>query len=344
MITTASYAPTRAVLNWREEVATMLLQKMRWALALGLVLLPAHAQDRFPTQPIKIIAPAPAGSPVDIRARWVAEQLAPALGQPVVVDNKPGAGGNIGTEAAARSTADGHTLLVVHQGILAVNPHLYSRTGFDPLRDFAPVTRLVDTALVLFVPNASPYHSVADLARAARANPVKISYSSSGIGTPPHLAAELFGRLAGLNVLHVPYKGATPSLTDLLGARVDFSIDSLSSHGPHLKAGRLRALAVTARERLSALPDIPTLAEAGIAGYEYRSWIGLLAPTGTPPAVVAKLNALLARVIHSPAARQWFSEQGGVAVGDSSEAFAAFIRAEHQRWGTVIREAGIKAE
>lgn len=321
-----------------------MFERIVLALSACLVLPTAQAQGGYPSQPIKLIAPAPPGSPVDIRARWISEQLAPVLGQPVVVENKPGAGGNIGAEAAARSAPDGYTLLVVHQGIVAVNPHLYGRTGFDPLEDFAPVTRIVDTRLVLLVPRDSPFRSVNDLVQAARASPGKISYSSSGIGTPPHLAAELFRRMAGIDVFHVPYKGATPSLTDLLGARVDFSIDSLSSHGPHVKTGRLRALAVTGRERLPALSEVPTMAEAGVPGYEYRSWIGLLAPAGTPPATVAHLNRALVKAIRSPAAQRWFVEQGGVGVGDSPEAFAAFMRAEFQSWGTVIREAGIKAE
>jgi tripartite-type tricarboxylate transporter receptor subunit TctC len=318
---------------------------MRCVLALLFVFAAGIAGAQpYPSQPVRIIAPAPPGSPVDIRARWVAQQLAPVLGQPVLVDNKPGAGGNIGAEAAAKSAPDGHTLVVVHQGIVSVNPHLYSRTGFDPLKDFAPVTRIVDTTLLLLVPQSSPARSVADLVRAAREKPGKLSYSSSGVGTPPHLAAALFLRLAGIEVAHIPYKGATPSLTDLLAARVDFSIDSPSSHGPHVTSGKLRALAATGAERLSAFPDVPTMAEAGVAGYVYHAWIGLLAPAGTPRHVVERLNGELVRVLRTPAAREWLGAQGGVAVGDSPEAFAAYIRADHQKWGRLIRETGIKAE
>jgi len=302
------------------------------------------AAQAYPSQPVRIIAPAPPGSPVDIRARWAAQQLSPVLGQPVLVDNKPGAGGNIGAAAAAKSAPDGHTLVLVHQGIVAVNPHLYADPGFDPLRDFAAITRLVDTTLVLMVPHASALKSVADLVRAAREQPGKLSYSSSGIGTPPHLAAALFVHLAGIEATHIPYKGATPSLTDLLAARVDFSIDSPSSHGPHVKAGRLRPLAVSGRGRLPAFPDVPTMAEAGVAGYEYGAWIGLLAPAGTPQAIVQRLNRELVRAVRSDAGREWFAAQGGVAVGDAPEAFAAYIRAEHAKWGRIIREAGIKAE
>ena len=317
---------------------------MRAALcAVLLALAPAAWAEPYPSKPIKLVAPAPPGSPIDIRARWVAEQLAP-LGQPVVVENKPGAGGNVGAASAARSAPDGHTLVVVHQGILAANPFLYSHTGFEPLKDFAPVTRLVDTHLMLMVPQGSPIDSLAALARAARERPGKLTYGSSGIGTPPHLAAELFRRLAGIEVVHVPYKGATPSLTDLLAGRVDFAFDSPASHGAHVKAGRLRALAVTSSERMAAFPDVPTLQEAGLAGYAYASWIGVLAPAGTPGAIVARLNRQLVQAVRSPEGRSWFAAQGGVAVGDSPEEFAAYIRAEYERWGKLIREAGIRAE
>lgn len=309
----------------------------------GAAVAPFASAQRYPSQPIKIIAPAPPGSPVDIRARWVAQQLAP-LGQPVLVDNKPGAGGNLGAEAAAKSPPDGHTLVVVHQGIVAFNPYLYSRTGFDPLADFAPVTRIVDTYLMLMVPGNSPLDSLPRLIQAARDKPARLAYGSSGVGTPPHLAAELFRRVAGIEVLHVPYKGATPSLTDLLAGRVDFSFDSPASHGSHVKAGKLRALAVTSRQRLTAYPDVPTMQEAGLPGYEYGSWIGLLAPAGTPGPIVARLNAELVSAIRSPAGREWFAAQGGVAVGDSPQEFAAHIRADNEKWGRLIREAGIKAE
>jgi tripartite-type tricarboxylate transporter receptor subunit TctC len=312
-------------------------------LAAALAVQPAVAQ-RYPSQPVRLIAPAPPGSPVDIRARWTADKLSIALGQPVIVENKPGAGGNVGAEAAARSAPDGHTLVVVHQGILAFNPHLYERTGFDALRDFAGVTRIVDTTLMLMVPQASTLQSLSDLLARARENPGRMSYSSSGVGTPPHLASELMRRMANVDVLHVPYKGATPSMVDLLAARVDFSIDSPSSHGPHVKAGKLRALAVTGRQRLAAFADVPTMAEAGLPAYEYHSWVGLLVPARTPSEVIQRLNAELVRVLRDPATKELFAAQGGVAVGDSPAEFEAFIRAEHGKWGRLIREAGIRAE
>lgn len=317
---------------------------MRYFLLFVLVLATQAAAQQYPAQPVRLIAPAPPGSPVDIRARWVAERLAPALGQPVVVENRAGAGGNLGAETAAKSRPDGHTLVVVHQGIVAVNPHLYARTGFDPLKDFAPITRLVDTVLILGVPNDSAFRSVGDLLRAAKDNPGRLNFGSAGVGTPPHMATELFKRLARVDVVHVPYKGATPALTDLLGGRLAFSIDSPTLFVPQAKAGKLRLLAVTGRERLSILPDTPTLAESGLPGYQYGAWIGVLAPAGTPGRVVQRLNAELVKAVRSPEGRAWVESQGGVAVGDSPEEFAAYIREEHARWGELIREAGIRAE
>ena len=317
---------------------------MRYFLVCILVFATQAAAQQYPVQTVRLIAPAPPGSPVDIRARWVADRLAPALGYPVVVENRAGAGGNLGAELAAKSRPDGHTLVVVHQGIVAVTPHLYARTGFDALKDFAPITRLVDTVLLLGVPNDSSYRSVEDLLRAAKDNPGRLNFGSAGVGTPPHVATELFKHLARIDVVHVPYKGATPALTDLLGGRLAFSIDSPTLFVPQAKAGKLRLLAVTGRERLSVLPDVPTLAESGLPGYQYGAWIGVMAPQGTPGPVVQRLNAELVKALRSPEGRSWVESQGGVAVGDSPEEFAAYIRVEHARWGELIREAGIRAE
>jgi len=304
----------------------------------------AIASAQSAEQPVKIIASAPPGTPVDIRARWVAEQLAPALGAPVIVENKPGAGGNIGLQAAARSAPDGQTLVIVHQGTLAINPHLYREAGYDPIADFAPVTRLLEAPLVLAVPAESPVRSVRDLVRLAKAAPGRLSYGSSGIGTPPHLAGELFCRSAGIEVVHVPYKGAAASLTDLMAGRVAFTIDSLAVDMPQIKAGRLRALAVTSRERLPEYPDLPTVAEAGVPRFEYVSWMGVAAPAGTPAPAIARIRDALVRALATPQAREWLKSQGAVPVGDTPEEFGRFIRTEYERWGALIRAAGIRAE
>lgn len=305
--------------------------------------LPAAAQH-YPSGPVRIIAPSPPGSPRDIRARWVAERLAPALGQPVFVENKAGAGGNIGMEAAAKSPADGHTLVIVDLGTLAQNPHLYSRTGYDPLADFIPVTRLVDSVLMMAVHPEIPARSVAELIALAREKPGKMSYGSSGIGTPPHLAGELFKRMARIDVQHVPYKGAAPALADLLAGRIAYTIDSLSMQAQPVNAGRLRALAVSGTSRVAAAPDVPTFIEAGLAGYEYRSWMGIAVPAGTPRPIVMRLNTELVRILQHAEAKAWFAAQGGDVVGDTPDAFAAVVRADHARWGQIIREAGIVAE
>jgi tripartite-type tricarboxylate transporter receptor subunit TctC len=307
--------------------------------------LPAVALGQaYPSGPIKVIASAPPGSPVDIRARWVADKLAPALGQPVIVENKAGAGGNLGMQAAAKSAADGHTLAIVHLGTMAQNPHLYARPGYDPITDFAPVTRLVDSVLMLAVHPSVPAQSMGELIVLARQKPGALAYGSSGIGTPPHLAGELFRHMAGIDVIHVPYKGATPALTDLLAGRVAFTTENLALQLPHVRTGRLRALAVTGVTRTAAAPDVPTFAEAGVPGYEYRAWMGVAVPARTPKEIIDRLNSELVRALRTPEAKEWFGAQGGTVIADTPEEFAAVARADYARWRDIIRMVGIKAE
>lgn len=321
----------------------MYLARMMAVLLVYACALPAVAQE-YPSGPVRIIAPSPPGSPRDIRARWVAERLAPALGQPVIVENKAGAGGNIGMQAAAKSPADGLTLVIVDTGTLAQNAHLYLRPGYDPLGDFIPVTRLVDSPLMMAVHPEVPARSLTELIQLARERPGQLSYGSSGIGTPPHLAGELFKRMAGIDVVHVPYKGAAPALADLLGGRIAYTIDALSMQMQPVNAGKLRALAVTGTRRTPAAPEVPTFIESGLADYEYRAWMGIAVPAGTPKAIVTRLNQELVRMLRQPDAKAWFAAQGGDVVGDDPETFAAIVRADHARWGKVIREAGIAAE
>jgi tripartite-type tricarboxylate transporter receptor subunit TctC len=303
----------------------------------------ASAQD-YPAKPVRLIAPSGPGSPSDIRARWIADKLTAALGQPVLVDNKAGAGGNIGTEAGARSAPDGYTILLAHQGTFAINPHIYERLGYDPVKDFAPVSRLVVSALLLAVHPDAPVKSVADLLQLAKQSPGKLTYGSPGTGTPPHLAAELFKRMAGIETVHVPYKAAAPALFDLIGGRLFYTFDSLSLQMPQVKAGKIRALGVTSGQRFASLPEIPTVSESGLPGFEYWSWQGICAPAGTPEPVVSRLNQEIVRILATPQAKEWFAAQGGEPMGETPQQFAAFIRVEHERWGKVIREAGIKAD
>ena len=310
----------------------------------GVALMSTAQSQQYPPGTIRIIAPGPPGSPRDIRARWVAEQLNSALGQPVLVDNRAGAGGNIGMEAAAKSAPDGRTLVIVDTGTLAMNPHLYDRTGYDALSDFIPVVRLVEAPLMLAVRADLPARSVADLIRLAREKPGQLSYGSPGVGTPPHLAGELFKRTAQVDVAHVPYKGMSPALTDLMAGRIDYMIDNVGLLAQQVAAGKVRALAITGAKRVAAAPDVPTMAEAGLPGYEFAAWMGMAVPAGTPAAIVARLNAELVRALRTPGGQTWFESQGGEVVADSPEAFAQAVRAENARWRQVIQEARIRAE
>jgi tripartite-type tricarboxylate transporter receptor subunit TctC len=311
---------------------------------LGGALSSATFAQPYPNKPIRLIAPSALGSPVDIRSRWLAEILAPTLGQPIVVDNKAGAGGSIGTEAGARSAPDGYTLLLAHQGTFAINPHLYSRTGYDPIADFAPVTRLVVSPMLLAVHPQMPVNSVADLIRLAKEKPGRLTFGSAGTGTPPHMAGELFKRMARIDVVHVPYKGASPALLDLMAGRLSYTIDSTAIQLPQAGTGRIKALAVTSAKRLASLPEVPTVAESGLSGFEYWSWMGICAPAGTPKEIVSRLNKAIVGILGTPQARAWLAAQGGEPMQETPEEFAAFIKAEHAKWGAIVSEAGIKAE
>jgi len=297
----------------------------------------------WPSRPVKIVAGG-AGSVTDIRARWLAERLSRALGQAVIVENNAAAGGNVGAEMVARSTADGYTLLVIHQGTAAVNPHLFARTGYDPLVDFAPITRWGYGSLLLTVPNSVPATSARELVALAKAQPGALNFGSPGIGTPPHLASELFKRAAGIEATHIPYKDGGALMSALLAGQVTWAVEGLTAQLPHVRAGSLRALAVTGSRRSPALPDVPTTAEAGVAGYEFSGWTGLAAPAGTPRAVIERLHAEVARISAGDEAAAWFASGGAEPGLLSPEAFADFIRTEHARWGKVIRDAGIRME
>ena len=306
---------------------------------------PALSQELpWPVKPIHIIVTGGVGGVTDIRARWLAEHLAPALGQPVIVDNKLGAGGNVGMEIAAHSAPDGYTLVIIHQGTMTINPHLYRRLGYDALTDFIPITRLGMGPLLLAVNPKVPATTAGELVQLAKANPGKLNFGSPGIGTPPHLAAELFKRAAGIDVVHVPYKGGGQAVSDLIGGHITFSIEGLNVQLPQVKSGNLRALGVTGPRRVPSLPDVPTIAESGVPGYEFQGWVGIAAPAGTPKPIIAKLYREVSAVLGTKEARDWFGEVGSVPGADPPDVFAAAIRAEHAKWGAIIRESGIKAE
>ena len=298
----------------------------------------------WPAKPVYILVPGGSGGVTDIRARWLAARLAPRLGQSVIVENKPGAGGNVGMRMGAHSAPDGYTLTIIHKGVMTANPHLYSRLFYDPLTDFAPITYLGVGPLLLAVHPDVRATTVAELVQLAKAKPGTLYFGSPGIGTPPHLAGELFKWVAGIDTVHVSYKGGGQAVTDLIGGHISYSIEGLTVQLPQVKAGRLRALAVTGPHRVASLPDVPTMAEAGLAGAEFEGWVGIAAPAATPQAIVARLYRDISGILATPEARAWFAEAGADARTDPPDVFAASIRAEHAKWGRLIREAGIKTE
>ena len=305
----------------------------------------ARAQPGWPERTVKILVPGAAGGVTDVRARWVAARLAPLLGQPVVVENRPGAGGLVGMEAAAHSAPDGYTLVVVHQGVIAVNPFIYAKLPYEPLRDFVPVARLGQSPLVL---SASPSLGVGTLAEflaLARSRATPLTFASPGLGTPPHLAVELFKREARIEALHVPYqRGGAQAASDLIGGHVDFTMEGLSVMLPHVRAGRVRALATTGTQRVASLAQVPTVHEAAVHGYSYYGWVGLMAPAATPPGIVARAHGAVASVLATPEAQEWFGAVGADVGPQSPEDFGAFMRAEIDKLGPVIRQAGVRAE
>lgn len=304
---------------------------------------PAFAQV-YPSKPIRLIVPFAAGGGNDNVARLVGKRLADSLGQAVVVDNRPGAGGVVGAELAAKSAADGYTLFLGGVGSHAINPNLHQKLPYDPIRDFAPVELLAKAPLILVVHPSVPVHNIAEFIAYARANPGRLNYASNGNGSSSQLAAVMFDSMAGVDMVHVPYKGLSPALTDLLSGRVQLMFSSVVAILPHIKAGRLRGLAVTGAKRLASLPELPTIAEAGLPGYEASSWYGILAPAGTPRDIVVKLNAELAKALDQPEVRASLLAEGAEPAGGSPEQFEAHIRAEKERLGKIIRDANIRME
>ncbi|MEN9314197.1 MAG: hypothetical protein RIS35_590 [Pseudomonadota bacterium] len=309
--------------------------------ALGLILGPltAHA-DAWPSRPLKLIVPFPPGGAADAIGRLYADRLAEALKQRVLVENKPGAGTAIAAEAAARAAPDGYTLSLAPTGQLAILPHLNRALPYDPLKDFAPVTLLATVPYVIGTSAAAGVASVRDLVSAARKAPGRLTYSSCGNGTLCHLTGELFRSQTGADLIHVPYKGSAPAITALLGGEVDVAFDTLTVLAPQVKAGKVRGLAITSRQRSALLPEVPTAAEAGLPGYEVTSWFGLVVPAATPKEIVGRLNETLNRISRLPEVRERFANQGIEAVATSPEAFEKLIRDDHVRWGRIVQSSG----
>ena len=304
---------------------------------------PAFAQT-FPTRAIKIVVPAAAGGPTHITAQLLAEKMQVSLGQPVIVEPKPGAGNNLGAEFVAKSAPDGYTLLLATTGTHAINQTLFKNLPFDPIKDFEPVSLVVRYPLLLVVSPDLPVNSVKELIDYAKKNPGKLNRASGGNGTSMHLSGELFVNQAGIVAPHVPYRGSAPALNDLMGNHVQLMFDSMITAMPLVEGGKLRALAVTGKTRSPQLPDVPTLAESGLPDYEATGWTGIVVPAKTPPEIVAKLNAAIVQALKSPELVQAFAKQAAEPVGSTPTEFADFIRKETDKWGKIIREAGITVE
>jgi tripartite-type tricarboxylate transporter receptor subunit TctC len=317
---------------------------MRWILGIASFLVfagPVFGQEKYPAKPIRLVVPFAPGGSTDIFARLVGERLAPALGQPVVIENRAGAGGNIGAEAVARAAPDGYTVLMATTGVMAINQALYRNLGYDAARDLVPVVFIASITNVLIVPPELPAKSVAELVALAKSQPGRLSFASSGAGSSTHMSAELFKVMTGTDVLHVPYKGSGQALPDLMSGRVSMMFENMPGAISHIRSGKLRVLAVTGLKRSPALPDVPTVAEAGVAGYESLSWSGLAVPAGTPRDVLQRLNRETVAVLAQPELRAKLADQGGEAVGGSPEQFEAHVRAEREKWGRLVRERNI---
>ena len=324
------------------------MTRRRWlALLAVLALMPASGSllaQAWPERPIRMIVTFPAGGGADWVGRAISPGLSQALGQPVVIENRGGANGAIGNEAVAHAAPDGYTLLLGAAGPLTIAPHLYEKLQFDTFKDYVPVSLVASSPFVLVVNPGVPAKSVAELTALAKSSAGKLNFGSSGTGGAPHLAGELYKTLAGAPIVHVPYKGLAPAITDLLAGNIQILFADVGLVVPHVRAGTLRALAVTSAERTGALAEVPTMIEAGVSGYTAGSWYGVLAPAGTPAAIVARVNAELARILATPEIRVQFEKQGLSTVGGPAAAFSKVMRDDYDKWGRLIRAGGIKPE
>lgn len=311
----------------------------------GLVPAAPAAAQAYPTKPIRLVVPYTAGGSSDFVARQMAQKMSEGLGQSVVVENKPGVSGITGTEYVARSAPDGYTLALVGMTTHASNAWLYKKLPYDPIKDFAPVSVAIVSPLVLVVNPEVPAKNVQELIAYAKANPGKVNYGSAGVGNTLHLAGELFKSRANIDITHVPYKGASAAMSDLLGGRIQMMIDLVQTPLPNIQAGKLRALGTTGSQRVALLPDVPTIAEQGLPGFQFATWIGIAAPAGTPKPIVDRLHAEMVKALAMPDLQAAFAKQGmQVAPSASPEAFAQLMKSEHDRLGELIKRAGIQPE
>ena len=319
------------------------MRRLLFVLLLGIAL-PAQSQSEYPSKPIRLIVQFTPGTSTDIIGRLVAQKLTEAWGQPVIVDNRPGAGAVIGTEAAAKSAPDGYTLVMAVSSAFGINPGLFPNLPYDVMRDFSLISNIVMTPQTLVVPGDSDVKSVKELVALAKAKPGVLNYGSLGSGSTSHLTMELFRATAGIQLTHVPYKGSPPAYTDLFSGNLQLMFDAIPAVLPHAKSGKLRALAVGSSTRSSFLPDVPTVAESGYPGFEAVGWIGIAAPAKTPEAILDKINAEIARMLATTDAKERLASLGVTPAADSRAHFTGFVRSEIAKWGKLIRDAGVKAD
>lgn len=300
----------------------------------------AVAQDGYPNKPLTMVVPFSAGGTTDILARIVGQALGQELGQTIIIENKPGAGGNIGAQQAARAKADGYTLFMGTVGTHAINQALYKKLPYDPIKDFTPLSRVANVPNLLVAHPSRPYKTVKEMIEYGKKHPNEITYGSPGSGASPHVSGALFQSMTGVELTHVPYKGSAPAISDLLGNQIAVMFDNMPSAIQHVRSGKLRPIAVTTAKRSPELPDVPTIAEAGVPGYEATSWFGLWSVAGTPQPVLDKLHASLTKVLKDPAVAKKIADQGGEVVIETPAQFDAFIKSEAAKWGKVVKESG----
>jgi tripartite-type tricarboxylate transporter receptor subunit TctC len=304
----------------------------------------AATTQPYPEKPLRMISPYAAGGGSDTLARILGQKLYEAWGQPVVVDNRPGGGGILGAETVARAMPDGYTLLVTPSAVLTINPHLYSQLRYDTFKDFAPITMATNSPYFLVVHPKIPAENVKELIAYAKANPGKMNYSSSGSGSSTHLAGVLFNQMAGVEIVHIPYKGAAPAIVDLLAGNIQMRFSSVVPVLPHVKSGRLRGIAISSSKRYGPLPEVPTITESGLPGYTVESFYAVVAPAGTPRAIIAKLNAELVRNLKTPEVAAHMASDGAEVIGSSPEVLAKALREDHARWAKPVRDSGARVD
>jgi tripartite-type tricarboxylate transporter receptor subunit TctC len=302
------------------------------------------AEQQFPAKPVRMISPYAAGGGSDTLARILAQKLYELWGQPVIVENRPGGGGILGAETVAHATPDGYTYLVTPSAVLTINPHIYSKLRYDTFRDFAPVTMATNSPYYLVVHPKIPVTTVKELIAYAKANPGKLNYSSSGSGSSTHLAGVLFGNMAGVDIVHIPYKGAAPAIVDLLAGNVQLRFGSVVPVLPHVRSGRLRGLAISSAKRYGPLPDVPTIAESGLPGYKVESFYAVVAPAGTSKAIIAKLNAELVRSLKTPEVAAHMAADGAEVIASSPDELAKALREDYERWAKPVKDSGARVD